>query len=100
MNINVTEDDRERINATLRKAFGDKFFILSKGEYEDEFFRKIDLSAPEEPIEPEIVKVQCSRCLHFQDADISESIAIECKWCGEIDAAYLPGDYVKDQPIW
>jgi ribosomal protein S27E len=33
--------------------------------------------------------VQCSRCLAYQTADVSESIAITCKFCGETDAAYI-----------
>ena len=31
--------------------------------------------------------VQCSRCLATQYADISETIAILCEHCGEVDAA-------------
>jgi ribosomal protein S27E len=31
--------------------------------------------------------VQCSRCLATQEADISETIAITCHFCGETDAA-------------
>tara|TARA_R100001460_G_scaffold32010_3_gene62987 strand:- start:4232 stop:4366 length:135 start_codon:yes stop_codon:yes gene_type:complete len=38
--------------------------------------------------------VQCSRCLHKQMADVSQSMAIKCKFCGEVDAPYLEEDFV------
>ena len=40
-------------------------------------------------------RVQCSRCLHKQMADISESIAIVCERCGEIGPAFLQEDFVE-----
>tara|TARA_Y100001937_G_scaffold102902_1_gene141654 strand:+ start:6483 stop:6776 length:294 start_codon:yes stop_codon:yes gene_type:complete len=52
----------------------------------------------EEVIEPEIQAVQCSRCLKIQNADVSQTIAITCKHCGETDAAYLD-DFV-DTTFW
>ena len=39
-------------------------------------------------------KVQCSRCLNIQQADISETLAIVCEWCGEVDAAHVGEDII------
>lgn len=41
--------------------------------------------------------VQCSRCLTIQTADISETLAIKCEWCGEIDACFH-GDEIIERP--
>ena len=38
--------------------------------------------------------VQCSRCLHKQMFDFSQSWAITCERCGEVDAPYLEEDFV------
>ena len=39
--------------------------------------------------------VQCSRCLSFQTADISETCAIECKSCGEVDACFSGDEIIE-----
>jgi len=41
--------------------------------------------------------VQCSRCLSLQTADISETCAIKCDSCGEVDACFS-GDEIIDMP--
>lgn len=40
-------------------------------------------------------KVQCSRCLAIQMADISESSAIMCEECDEIDSCFVGNDIIK-----
>tara|TARA_R100000231_G_scaffold32627_1_gene28438 strand:- start:7784 stop:8077 length:294 start_codon:yes stop_codon:yes gene_type:complete len=79
----------------LQKIFGkDNYKTISiprKKFVEPKDFEK-------EVIEPDIQPVQCSRCLKIQDADISQTIAITCKYCGETDAAYLD-DFV-DTTFW
>ena len=42
------------------------------------------------------ITAQCSRCLHLQQADLSETCAIKCENCGEIDFAYTDDDIVMD----
>lgn len=44
-------------------------------------------------------KVQCSRCLYIQEIDSSDSIAITCEMCGEIDAAYTGKDIIHPHPF-
>ena len=90
MNIVITDEQREETRRLLAKYYGEKnVFNLSRGEYIDKFFHRVDPNLPEETFEPEIELVQCSRCLHKQMADISQSIAIVCEQCGEVDALYL-----------
>tara|TARA_R110000796_G_C14432824_1_gene421330 strand:+ start:489 stop:788 length:300 start_codon:yes stop_codon:yes gene_type:complete len=72
------------VGTMSQEAYDDHMNSLPKPKQSDE---------PEFP-EPEIELVQCSRCLHKQMADISQSIAIKCEWCDEIDAAYLEGDFI------
>mgnify|MGYP003114663888 FL=1 len=40
-------------------------------------------------------EVQCSRCLHIQTADISESSAIKCENCDEIDYCYSGDEIIQ-----
>ena len=42
------------------------------------------------------ITAQCSRCLHLQQADLSETGAMTCENCGEIDFAYTDDDIVMD----
>ena len=42
------------------------------------------------------ITAQCSRCLHLQEADLSETCAIKCENCGEIDFAYTDDDIIMD----
>ena len=42
------------------------------------------------------ITAQCSRCLHLQVADLSETCAIKCESCGEIDFAYTDDDIIMD----
>lgn len=46
-------------------------------------------NAPEE-------RVQCSRCMHIQYADISEAPVITCVWCEEIDYCYSGDEITED----
>jgi len=98
MKIEVDNALQEKFNKALVKIYGDgNVGVMSQEEYDNHMNSLPSLKESNEPEfpEPEIELVQCSRCLHKQMADISQTIAIKCEWCNEIDAAYLEGDFVE-----
>jgi hypothetical protein len=42
-------------------------------------------------------RVQCSRCLQIQYADISEAPVVTCKECGKVDRCWF-GDEIIEYP--
>ncbi len=96
--VEVTEEVRKKAMKLLSGVYGSQNVSTLSQEQWDEyvsFLPKREVSDEPEFPEPEIELVQCSRCLHKQMADISQSIAIVCEWCDEVDFAYLQGDFVE-----
>ena len=98
MKIELNKHLQDKIQKSLEQIYGVGNVGTASQEAVDDYINSLPKpkpsTAPEFP-EPEIELVQCSRCLHKQMADISQSIAIKCEWCDEIDAAYLEGDFIN-----